>query len=67
MMDEAVEFMKPHEISVFDAFNPGNKSKYTIHGLISLSKGIWVNKLILNKLRSLPPQFIIKIDPVTLL
>ncbi|MDO8259880.1 MAG: hypothetical protein Q7T50_00075, partial [Candidatus Magasanikbacteria bacterium] len=67
MMDETVETMKPYDVSVFDAFNPGNKLKYTVHGLISLPKGKWIDKTLLSKLRNLPPQFMIKIDPITLL
>ena len=67
MMDEKVEIMKPYDVSVFDAFNPGNKLKYTVHGLISLPKGKWIDKTLLSKLRILPPQFMIKIDPITLL
>lgn len=66
-MEKTVEYMKPFEVSVFDAFNPGSKSKYTVHGLISLPRGKWIDKDLLNKLRGLPPQFIIRIDPITLL
>ena len=67
LMDETVEFMKPFVVSVFDAFNPGSKLKYTVHGLISLPKGKWIDKKLLEKLRLLPPQFMIRIDPITLL
>ncbi|MFA5889209.1 MAG: hypothetical protein WCW47_00065 [Candidatus Paceibacterota bacterium] len=67
IMDKTIEFMKPYDVSVFDAFNPGNKSKFTMHGLISLPKGKWIDKTLLDKLRSLPPQFMIRIDPITLL
>ncbi|MCX6702133.1 MAG: hypothetical protein NTX96_03000 [Candidatus Zambryskibacteria bacterium] len=67
IMSETIEFMKPYDVSMFDAFNPGSKSKYTIHGLISLPKGKWVDRVLLDKLRSLPQQFMIRIDPITLL
>jgi primosomal protein N' len=67
MMAEAVESMKPYDVSVFDAFIPGSKSKHTIHGLISLPRGKWVDKILLDKLRKLPPQYMIRIDPITLL
>ncbi|MDQ5969335.1 MAG: Primosomal protein, partial [Patescibacteria group bacterium] len=66
-MEKTVEYMKPFDVSVFDAFNPGSKSKYTVHGLVSLPHGKWIDKELLNKLRGLPPQFIIRIDPITLL
>ncbi len=66
-MEETVEFMKPYDVTVFDAFNAGSKTNHIIHGLISLPQGKWVDKELLTKLRTLPPQFIIKIDPATLL
>lgn len=66
-MEETLELMKPYELSVFDAWNPGNRSNYTMHGLISLPEGKWLDKVLLLKLRSLSPQFSVKIDPDTLL
>lgn len=66
-MEETLELMKPYELSVFDAWNPGNRSNYTIHGLISLPEGKWLDKVLLGKLRALPPQYSVKIDPDTLL
>src|SRR3989344_1327787 len=64
-MEETLEFMKPYQVTVFEAFIAGSKSKCTIHGLISLPVGKWVDKLLLAKLRQLPPQYTIKIDPAT--
>jgi len=66
-MEQIAEFLKPFELSIFDAFNPGSKSKYTIHGLISMPKEKWIDRTLLSKLRRLPPECSIKIDPVTLL
>ncbi|MEQ1561198.1 MAG: hypothetical protein ABL899_00580 [Nitrospira sp.] len=66
-MDKISEILKPYELSIFDAFNPGIKGKHTMHGLISLLKGQWVDKTLLEKLRGLPPNVTIKIDPDTLL
>ncbi|HCH59093.1 MAG TPA: hypothetical protein DEV73_00595 [Candidatus Zambryskibacteria bacterium] len=67
MMEAVVELMKPFEVNTFDAFTPGSKLKYTTHGLISLPKGRWIDQELLTKLRNLPPQFMIRIDPITLL
>lgn len=66
-MAETQDSLKPYELQIYDAFNPGSKSKYTIHGLISLPKGKWVNGTLLQKLRSLPGNFSVRIDPITLL
>jgi hypothetical protein len=66
-MSEVVEFLKPFDLLTFEAFNPGSKTEHTMHGLISLPRGKWVDKELLEKLRGLPPNFSIKIDPDTLL
>lgn len=66
-MAETVEFMKPYDVTVFDAWNPIVRGKHIVHGLISLPAGKWVDKVLLQKLRELSPQYIIKIDPATLL
>ncbi len=66
-MADIGELLKPYELSVFEAFNPGAKSKYAMHGLLSLPRGKWVDSELLAKLRALPPQCSIKIDPDTLL
>ncbi len=66
-MEETVEIMKPYDLTVFEAWNPGSKNVYTMNGLISLPKGKWVDKVLLEKLRGLPPQYVVKIDPSTLL
>lgn len=66
-MSDIGEFMKPYELSIFDAWNPGGHQKYTVHGLISLPEGKWVDKILLEKLRTLPPNCTVKIDPITLL
>ncbi len=66
-MQEIANFLKPFELSIFDAFNPGNKNKHMIHGLIGLKHGEWINKELLNKLRMLQPHASVRIDPSTLL
>lgn len=66
-MDEITLVMKPFDLMVFDAFTPGSKQKFTVHGLLTLEKGKWVDKTLLEKLRSLPQNCLVRIDPVTLL
>lgn len=66
-MNDVAEFLKPFQLQIYDAWNPGSKSKYHIHGLIGLPRNKWVDESLLSKLRSLPQQFEIKIDPATLL
>lgn len=66
-MQATAELLKPFELSIFEAWLPGAAAKYTLHGLISLPKGRWVEPELLTKLRGLSPKFLIKIDPDTLL
>ena len=66
-MSELAEYMKPYEVNVFEAFKPGGKAKHTAHALISLPHGKWVDTALLEKLRALPPQYAVRIDPSTLL
>jgi primosomal protein N' (replication factor Y) len=66
-MEEIKKLIEPYKLLSFDAFNPGNTKKFTVHGLISLEKDSWVNKELLDKLRSLPPYVSIRIDPDSLL
>ncbi len=66
-MEETTEYLKPYDLTVFDAWSPGSKTQYMVHGLISIPNGKWVDKNLLEKLRGLSPQYTIKIDPATLL
>ncbi len=66
-MSEIAELMKPYDLSVFDAWNPGGAHKYTVHGLISLPEDKWIDKILLEKLRLLPQNCIVKVNPITLL
>lgn len=66
-MQEMADFLKPYQLDIYDAFNPGSLKKYTVHGLINLAKKDWVDDSLLKKLRSLPQNVSIKVDPVTLL
>ena len=66
-MDEIAEYLKPFNLQVFDAFNPGGPKKSIIHGLISLPRGKWPDENLLSKLRMIQPHCAVRIDPATLL
>lgn len=66
-MSEIQEKFHPYQIAVFEAFTPKKTGSYTLHGLISLPQDSWVDEELLNKLRSLPPFVMVKVDPDTLL
>ncbi len=66
-MEEAKKFLAPYEVSLFESFHKGTDANYIVHGLIMLGSDEWVDKTLLSKLRALPPDFQIKIDPDSLL
>ena len=66
-MNEIIKYLAPYELQIYDAWNPGGNKKHTVHGLIGLPRGKWIDRTLLEKLRGLPPQFAVKIDPSTLL
>ncbi len=66
-MEEAKKFLAPYEISLFESYHKGTETNYMVHGLIMLGADEWVDKALLSKLRALPPDFQIKIDPDSLL
>jgi len=66
-MSKLQAIVDPYTIDVFPAFIPGFVGKFIMHGLIRLPQKKWVDEDLLNKLKSLPPQFSVNIDPESLL
>lgn len=66
-MAEVQEILEPREIDVFPAFTATVRGNSIIHGLIKLPEGGWPNSDLVEKLRTLPPNVKIKIDPESLL
>ncbi len=66
-MEKIKTFFEPYKVQIFDAFGKSIKNKHTVHGLLYLEAEQWPEKNILSKIRQLPPQAIVKIDPASLL
>ncbi len=66
-MAEVQALLAPREIDVFPAFTAAVRGNSIIHGLIKLSEGGWPNSDLLEKLRTLPPNVKVKVDPESLL
>jgi primosomal protein N' (replication factor Y) len=66
-MEELQKMMAPYEIDIFPAFIPGQKGKFSMHGLIKIKRETWVDEILLNKLKSLPFGFTVNVDPESLL
>ncbi len=72
--DEVIEemknlkvFLSPYIVQIFPAFIETVKGKYVMHALIKTDKKTWPDATLVKKLQSLPPHFIVKIDPDNLL
>ncbi len=57
----------PHILDIFPAFTSSIRGNSIIHGLIKMESHSWPNLTLVNKLRSLPPNVIIKVNPESLL
>lgn len=55
------------EIDIFPAFINKVRGKHVMHALIKIPENKWVDKELLKTLRSLPPQFMTKVDPESIL
>jgi primosomal protein N' len=66
-MAEIQELLDPREIDVFPAFTATVRGNSIIHGLIKLPQGGWPNSDLVEKLRGLPPNVKVKVDPESLL
>lgn len=66
-MDKLEKYLDPYPISIFPAFTPYAKGKYSMHALIRIQRGGWVDDGLLDKLLNLPPFFNINVDPESLL
>ncbi len=54
-------------IDVFPAFIATIKGDYIMHALIKLQSGQWVNVELLDRLRCLPPNYAVNVDPESIL
>ncbi len=63
-MEQAQEMFKPFDLNIFES---QSSSLYAVHGLLIVPKTKWPDENLLERLRSLSPDFIIKVDPESLL
>lgn len=66
-MVDVQNILTPREIDIFPAFTATIRGQSIIHGLLKLPRGGWPNTDLLNKLKSLPLDVKIKVDPESLL
>lgn len=66
-MDKLEKHIDPYPVSIFPAFTPFAKGKYSMHALIKIPRSDWIDEKLLEKLLSLPPNFNVNVDPESLL
>jgi len=66
-MGELQAHLAPHEIDVFPAYTATSRGKSQIHGLMKIERRHWPEPELVGKLRSMPPEVSVKINPESLL
>jgi primosomal protein N' len=66
-MGELQAHLSPHEIEVFPAFTATERGTSLIHGLMKIQEKDWPDMDLIAKLRILPPEVSVKINPESLL
>lgn len=60
-------YLSDFEPSIYPAFIEEVKSNYRMNALLQINPNDWTNTDLLNKLKNLPPTFLIKVDPEDIL
>ncbi|MFA5651874.1 MAG: primosomal protein N' [Candidatus Paceibacterota bacterium] len=61
------KIIEPHIIDIFPAFIPQSKGKYGVNGIIKIPGGKWPDKELCDKLKILPIDVLINVDPDSLI
>jgi primosomal protein N' (replication factor Y) len=59
--------IEPDEVDIFPAFVPQTKGKFAINGLIKIPDGEWPKPELISKLKNLPMNFSVNVDPESLI
>ena len=66
-VDNIQKIIEPYEIDVFPAFIPQEKGKYGVNGIIKIPQNKWPDKELSNKLKVLPMDVLVNVDPDSLI
>ena len=66
-MARVCEVLAPHEMDVFPAFTASSRGNSMIHGLMKIEPHAWPDPDTVAKLRTLPPNVSVKVNPESLL
>lgn len=67
LVEKIQKIIEPYEIDVFPAFIPQAKGKYGVNGIIKIPRDKWPNKDLYDKLKMLPMDVLINVDPDSLI
>lgn len=66
-MAEIRKMVEPYDLEVFPAFTATIRGNSVIHGLIRIEQNRWPDMALVEKLRALPPNVSVKVNPESLL
>lgn len=67
LMENLQKNISPFNIDVFPAFVPHGKGKYSLNGIIKVKNGEWPNNDLSSKLKELPADVVVYVDPDSLI
>lgn len=67
LVENIQKIIEPYEIDIFPAFIPQNKGKYGVNGIIKIPQDKWPDKTLHDKLKILPMNVLVNVDPDSLI
>ncbi len=61
------KLLEPYEIDIFPAFIPQSKGKFGVNGIIKIASNKWPEKDLYEKLKNLPIEILVNVDPDSLI
>jgi primosomal protein N' (replication factor Y) len=56
------QFLMPQELNYYSGLTVKVKNQFVMHGILKLERDQWPNKILVEKIRNIPPQFRVEID-----
>jgi primosomal protein N' (replication factor Y) len=67
LVEHIHKVIEPHTIDIFPAFIPQAKGKYGVNGIVKIKKNGWPEKELVEKLKNLPMNVLVNVDPDSLI
>ncbi len=67
LVEHIHKLIEPHIIDIFPAFIPQDKGKYGVNGIIKIKEKGWPEKELVEKLKNLPMNVLVNVDPDSLI